>query len=168
MGKSSASRFFIELEEHGFIVSEKLSSFNQKRLSIEWRLTELRNDLSGSLPTKEFARWGLERGRPKEQKPVPLVERIGPIVGLPAEGASAQVVTRPTAGPAGVALSAPQSHRRATSTSSPEGRQSPTPAMMVTHSQSRPEIREREEDPVVRAILEMFPGATVRRARSVP
>lgn len=56
--KATASRALAGLEEHGFIVQMKKGAFNYKvRHSSEWRLTEYPCDVTGGLPTKEFARW---------------------------------------------------------------------------------------------------------------
>ena len=58
VSKSTASRALASLEEHGFIVCEKKGHYDFKlRHSSEWRLTEFPSDVTGELPTKEFARW---------------------------------------------------------------------------------------------------------------
>lgn len=61
--KSSAARYLLELQEHGFIVKTKESSFNQKRLTIEWLLTEHRNDVTGELPLRSFREWSPFAGK---------------------------------------------------------------------------------------------------------
>ncbi|MEY9396199.1 hypothetical protein ABIF66_006870 [Bradyrhizobium japonicum] len=67
VGKSSAARALETLQDRGFIVARKKGAFSLKsRHSTEWRLTEFGCDLTGALPTKEFARW-----LPENQKPVP-------------------------------------------------------------------------------------------------
>jgi hypothetical protein len=166
-GKSSASRFFVELEQHGFIVREKASTFNQKRLSIEWRLTELRCDVTNSLPTKEFARWGMDR--PKKQKAGPSMGQTGPVAGLPPEGSPARVVTGPLGGPARTTPPTRQSHQWATYTSSPEGGRSATGVArsLSSGAHAAESHNSAEPDPLVRLILEMFPGSTVSRRESV-
>src|SRR5882757_3514623 len=67
VGKSSAARALEALQDRGCIVARKKGAFSLKsRHSTEWRLTEFGCDLTGALPTKEFARW-----LPENQKPVP-------------------------------------------------------------------------------------------------
>ena len=73
IGSSVAHRAFQSLEQHGFISRRIDSSFNQKRIAIQWLLTEARNDHSGAQATKEFIRW-----RREKQKPVPLAAPIVP------------------------------------------------------------------------------------------
>jgi hypothetical protein len=60
-GKDTARRCFDVLIERGFIVVTADSTFNQKRLSREWRLTELPDDRTGHKASKEFASWGFEK-----------------------------------------------------------------------------------------------------------
>ena len=58
VSKATASRAFDRLEEMGFIIQMKKGTFNWKvRHSTEWRLTEFSCDVTGALPTKDFARW---------------------------------------------------------------------------------------------------------------
>jgi DNA-binding transcriptional regulator YhcF (GntR family) len=57
MSPAAAARFLTELEEHGFVIRQRQSSFNQKRLATEWALTEVRNDVTSELPSKAFLRW---------------------------------------------------------------------------------------------------------------
>jgi hypothetical protein len=58
VSKATASRALNSLQTHGFIVAMKKGAFNWKvRHSTEWRLTEFPCDVTGALPTKEFARW---------------------------------------------------------------------------------------------------------------
>lgn len=79
VGKSSAARALEALQDRGFIVARKKGAFSLKsRHSTEWRLTEFGCDLTGALPTKEFARWRLEN-----QKPVPAGTLTVPVPGLP-------------------------------------------------------------------------------------
>ena len=53
---SSQARALKELEEQGFIACTQGSSFGQKRLTKNWRLTWLRDDRNGALATKEFTK----------------------------------------------------------------------------------------------------------------
>jgi DNA-binding transcriptional regulator YhcF (GntR family) len=53
---SVAARAIIELENAGFLRCTKASSFSLKRLAAQYRLTHLRNDVTGETPTREFAR----------------------------------------------------------------------------------------------------------------
>ena len=66
IGKATAARDLIVLEERGFIVVMARGAFNVKlKLATEWRLTEFNCDVTGALPTKEFAKWSrknLEHG----------------------------------------------------------------------------------------------------------
>lgn len=73
VGKSSAARALAVLQDRGFIVARIKGAFSLKvRHSTEWRLTEFGCDLTGALPTKEFARWS-----PENQKSVPLTNPHG-------------------------------------------------------------------------------------------
>lgn len=150
MSKSAGSRYLVELENHGFIKRNKPSSFNQKRLAIEWCLTELRDDSTSEPASKLFMYWtrelGLKRNtRPlkpgnakpsigltvasdhrsatasKIQKPVPPVDFTVPPAGLPAGLALAGDEVRPTGGTVSPNSSTLQSHRWDTSTSVPDG-----------------------------------------------
>jgi hypothetical protein len=66
IGKATAARDLIVLGERGFIVVMARGAFNVKlKLATEWRLTEFNCDVTGALPTKEFAKWSrknLEHG----------------------------------------------------------------------------------------------------------
>ena len=53
---SAAARAILELINAGFLRQTKASSFSQKKLAAEYRLTHLRNDITGDPPTREFAR----------------------------------------------------------------------------------------------------------------
>ena len=118
MSKSSAARYLSELEEHGFIVKTKDSSFNQKRLTVEWLLTEHRNDVTGEEPRRAFRNWSsLER-----KNAVPPVKRLVPPA-VPKERFQHHIGDcSPTGGTAGPKSSQAQSHSRDTSTSEPGGR----------------------------------------------
>jgi hypothetical protein len=53
---SVAARAILELENAGFLRCVKASSFSQKRMAAEYRLTHLRCDVTGQPPTKEYCR----------------------------------------------------------------------------------------------------------------
>lgn len=59
ISKMTALRALQELQDHGFIVQAKRGAFSVKcRHATEWRLTEYRDDVTGEMATKDFARWG--------------------------------------------------------------------------------------------------------------
>lgn len=59
--KDTGKRSLDCLQEKGFISKRKNSGFNVKnRVAAEWRLTEYSCDVTGELPSKEFARWAPE------------------------------------------------------------------------------------------------------------
>ncbi|AZG76324.1 hypothetical protein [Methylocystis rosea] len=51
---SVAARAILELINAGFLRQTKASSFSQKKLAAEYRLTHLRNDITGEPPSREF------------------------------------------------------------------------------------------------------------------
>lgn len=53
---SVAARTIVELENAGFLRCTKASSFSQKRRAAEYRLTHLRDDVTGDPPTREFSK----------------------------------------------------------------------------------------------------------------
>lgn len=53
---TAAARAIRELENAGFLICVKASSFSQKKLAAEYRLTHLRCDVTGDVATKEFMR----------------------------------------------------------------------------------------------------------------
>jgi hypothetical protein len=54
----TASRMLNLLQERGFTALMKKGAFNRKaRHATEWRLTEYICDVTGQMPSKEFARW---------------------------------------------------------------------------------------------------------------
>lgn len=58
ISKQTAMRALDKLQDHGFVVMMKQGAFRLKhRHATEWRLTEFRCDVTGAMPTKEFARW---------------------------------------------------------------------------------------------------------------
>lgn len=60
ISKDSAARAFDDLIEHGFIAVAQDASFDQKRLSREWLLTDFHDDRNGQGARKDFMRWGKE------------------------------------------------------------------------------------------------------------
>lgn len=61
IGRDTARRALHALIEKGFLAKAKASGFNIKnRRATEWRLTEYACDVTGQLPTKDFARWASE------------------------------------------------------------------------------------------------------------
>ena len=52
----AAATAILELENGGFLRCVKASSFSQKRLAAEYRLTHLRCDVTGQTATKEYCR----------------------------------------------------------------------------------------------------------------
>lgn len=60
---SAAARAILELVNAGFLRQTKASSFSQKKLAAEYRLTHLRNDITGEPPTREFARPNVGAGQ---------------------------------------------------------------------------------------------------------
>jgi hypothetical protein len=86
IGKSKAAEAIGGLVERGFIVAVVKGGFNRKaRHATEWRLTEFSSDLTGELPTKEFARWQLNGHWPqvgaKIQNTVPVGGLTVPVGG---------------------------------------------------------------------------------------
>jgi DNA-binding transcriptional regulator YhcF (GntR family) len=60
VSKMTAMRALEKLQERGFIIQTKRGAFSFKvRHATEWRLTEHPCDVTGELPTKQFARWHL-------------------------------------------------------------------------------------------------------------
>ena len=91
VGKSTAARALEILQDRGFIVARKKGAFSLKsRHSTEWRLTEFGCDLTGALPTKEFARWS-----PENQKPVPPQTLTVPVAGTPGISSGTEHSKRP-------------------------------------------------------------------------
>lgn len=54
MSKSSVASALRGLEKCGFLVCTQEASFDQKRLVKEWRITWLRDNFTGEIPTKDF------------------------------------------------------------------------------------------------------------------
>ncbi len=60
---SAAARAILELQSAGFLRCTKASSFSQRRRAAEYRLTHLRDDVSGEAPTHDYRRAGtIHRG----------------------------------------------------------------------------------------------------------
>jgi hypothetical protein len=63
VSKATAARDLTVLQERGFIFAMTRGAFSVKykqRQATEWRLTEFNCDVSGALPSKEFAHWSPE------------------------------------------------------------------------------------------------------------
>jgi hypothetical protein len=74
--KTHAARTLAELEEKGFIVTEKIGTFRRKdRLASEYSVTMYRNDLNGEHATKQFMRWSPPPTVPKNRVTVPPAVR---------------------------------------------------------------------------------------------
>lgn len=171
MSKSSASRYLVELEEHGFIRRQTPSSFHQKKLSTEWALTEVRNDVTGEPPSRDFQKWR----HPKTQKPVPVSLASVPPAGPTPANSSSLVESSPADGTDGKVSVFEQSHTRDTYTSSPEGGickpandgvvQNVVPLFRPSESDRQralpdPRIAHRD-DPLVQSILKIWPDAVI-------
>ena len=58
VGKMTARRALQKLQDGGVIVEVQRGAFSYKlRHATTWRLTEHVDDVTGALPTKDFARW---------------------------------------------------------------------------------------------------------------
>lgn len=87
IGKTTAAKCMLRLQELGFIVAIRRGDFNWKAgMASEWRLTEFHCDVSGTLATKEFARWRVGASFLPPQ-PAPKSSRsnskAGPVSGTP-------------------------------------------------------------------------------------
>lgn len=117
MSKSAACRYLQELEDHGFIVRQKASSYYQTKLTIEWYLTEERNDVTGEVPSRLFRHWP----QIEIQRPVPPVVQPVPPVGQKPEIPVERCADSPTNGTNRTKNDKLQSHLWDASTSKPEG-----------------------------------------------
>ena len=116
MSKATGARGLAVLVERGFIVAMTRGGFNIKdkqAQATQWRLTEFNCDVTGALPSKEFARWSPEfiSRSHHEDTNVPLVRSKRPSgeTGTPEnnpERASGETVKR--------VLTVPRSHQRDT------------------------------------------------------
>ena len=116
MSKATGARGLAVLVERGFIVAMTRGGFNIKdkqAQATQWRLTEFNCDVTGALPSKEFARWSPEfiSRSHHEDTNVPLVRPKRPSgeTGTPEnnpERASGETVKR--------VLTVPRSHQRDT------------------------------------------------------
>ena len=89
LNKDTATVAFRQLVEHGFLDCVTPGGFSRKvRHATEWRLTQYRCDVTGSLPAKTFVRW-----RPPLQNAVPNERRSGPKSGT-VEGLIRGIVAR--------------------------------------------------------------------------
>ena len=76
VSKATAMRALQRLGDHGFIAQTKRGTFNFKtRHASEWRLTEYGCDVTGELPSKDFARW-----QPVVDSPVKNKNTVSPEV----------------------------------------------------------------------------------------
>jgi hypothetical protein len=58
IGKHAAAAALVELQDRGFIVITRRSSFSLKsKEATEWRLTEFTCDINGTFASKDFTRW---------------------------------------------------------------------------------------------------------------
>jgi hypothetical protein len=59
LGKTTAFRGIVRLEDHGFIVAtQQGTNFNEHgRRATRWRITEFDCDVTGELATNDFMRW---------------------------------------------------------------------------------------------------------------
>jgi DNA-binding MarR family transcriptional regulator len=136
VSKSTVNRHLNELEFYGFIVRAKDSSFAQKKNTIEWLLTEARNDITGELPLKTFLKWRPDptstlvpspvlKHDPASTKgnllPVPAMEGIVPPVGRKRNFDDALAAISLTSGTNLEIHAGPQSYERDTYTSKPAG-----------------------------------------------
>ena len=123
--RSTASRGFKELIEHGFIVVQTPSSFGQKRLTQEWYLTEYRNDRTSSLPSRDFKGWilgaGLQPAPAQKQNAVPSVKPTVPQAGTGQVKLPTKRIDSPAGGTAKPNPGPSQSHQWDTSISEPSG-----------------------------------------------
>lgn len=68
VGKSTAARALADLQDRGFIVCMQRGGFAWKRRhATTWRLTEFPCDVTDSVPSKEFARWGKNQSSQPDQ-----------------------------------------------------------------------------------------------------
>lgn len=190
MSRASGDRFIDELEIHGFIRKTRNSSFHQKKLATEWALTELRNDLTNELPSKDFMRWGKASTKVKKQKPVSKTSTTVPSPRLSShpqvpdidDSIAGETITED--------FDTAQSHWRDPSTSEPSGGPQKVPLLAAPsplvvrairaelESSSCPSEQDGsitplaeslakqmsakfQRDPLVQAVLEIFPGSSM-------
>jgi len=84
IGKTTAARAFLQLQDRGFIVQTQKGAFSRKvRHSTLWRLTEFGCD--GELATKEYSRWqppeNSQRGTCSGTVRYPRRDRSVPVTG---------------------------------------------------------------------------------------
>lgn len=85
IGKDTANRAFVKLEDRGFIAVTRRAGFNVKnRVATEWLLTEYPNDINGDLASRDFMKW-----RPSEKSTVaPQATTVASQGPLPSERAA--------------------------------------------------------------------------------
>lgn len=108
--KDTARRALDSLAEKGFLVKTKASGFNVKsRAATEWRLTEYPCDVSGNLPSKEFARWRATDFSQAHQRDTQAHQKDS-------DGAKPPEITpnRRTRGPVSPVLALSQAHQKDT------------------------------------------------------
>jgi hypothetical protein len=80
--KATAARALIELENAGFIQTTKIGAFARKRQASEYRLTTLRCDATGELPSKAFMRLIPVPPRQRRRDPRPTKRKPWEIEGV--------------------------------------------------------------------------------------
>ena len=109
VSKDTAIRAFDALVDHGLIVLATASTFNQKRLSREWLLTDHPDDRNGQGARKDFMKWGTEK-----QKIGASQGQIGASQGLCGNGVSRNEPDRRTTGTVKPPEQSLQAHHRDT------------------------------------------------------
>ena len=109
VSKDTAIRAFDALVDHGLIVLATASTFNQKRLSREWLLTDHPDDRNGQGARKDFMKWGTEK-----QKIGASQGQIGASQGLCGNGVSRNEPDRRTTGTVKPPVQSLQAHHRDT------------------------------------------------------
>lgn len=80
IGKTTAERALIALQDRGFIVAMKRGAFSLKqRHASEWRLTEFSSDVSRDLATKDFLTWTPDKNKTRYPQRAQSVSVAGPI-----------------------------------------------------------------------------------------
>jgi len=90
VSKDTASRSFIELEEHGFIEPTTKGYLVGSRAT-EWLLTELRDDRTNHRPTADFLSW-----QPENLERRPTTRTLRPTTRTQTENLTGETVLRPT------------------------------------------------------------------------
>lgn len=98
----TAGLAFGVLMERGFLVCAKDSTFGQKKLAREWRITALSMgpwDAPTSPPTNDYMRWRPSGMLTEKQKPVPFGDTLSAVWGH--TGPENEAETAPTVAPNG-------------------------------------------------------------------